>query len=252
MLKNLKTIAEVTTENLEEVKTIAQNLLAESEKEESVEKKNDIESDLEQVINYYRYLSKDAMMKEAVESGDPMKYAINTYFYPIIRVKETKDKTTKETVRSIVDAGASIDLGELNTKLHGIGHDPNWIFMVEKFNFYLTVRAAKRVGATIDSDAYILKDISRQIDLGKNPVSNTNLLKTLQTIVTAMLGDGYKALSHDVNYLVDCYASDNKKTKNSIKLADHKTLRTYMKKVCYRILNNQKGYIAESKEIKTK
>ena len=51
-------------------------------------------------------------------------------------------------------------------------------------------------------------------------------------------------------YLVDVYSNDNKKSKTGITAANHKTLRNYLKKVCYRILTNGTGYDVESKEIK--
>ena len=141
----------------------------------------------------------------------------------------------------------------MHKRLEGIGADSKWIYACEKFNFYLTLRAAERVGATVKSDAFALQEISKEISLGKNPCSNTQLLKTLQKLVDMMLGEGVgKCTSHDVHYLVDCYANDNKKSKTGITLANHKTLRNYMKKICYRVLTNGTGYDVDQREIKDK
>lgn len=242
----------LTTTNLAEIRAIAEDLLEKSENSESVAEKKTLDEDLEQAIGYFKNTSKAASYAAAKASGDPMKYAVREFFYPVIKVKEDKDKESGIITRSIVDAVAPIDLGDMHKKLNGIGADKNWLYMAEKLNYYLTIRAAQRVGANIKHDSMTMKDISREIDLGKNPCSNTNMLRTLQAIITAMLGEGFKATSHDVNYLIDVYANDVKKSKTAISAANHRTLRGYLKKVCYRILNNLKGYDVEQREIKEK
>ena len=242
----------VTTTNLAEIKAIAEDLLTKSEEAETVTAKKEFDDDLDYVVGYYKSLSKAAAYTAAKDSGDPMKYAIREFYYPAIKVKETKDKDTGISIRSVEDAIAPIDLGDMHKKLGGIGADKNWLYKAEKLNYYLTIRAAQRVGATVKHESMTMKEISKEIDLGKNPCSNTNMLKTLQAIVTAMLGDGYKATSHDVNYLIDVYANDVKKSKTSISAANHATLRGYLKKVCYRILSGRKGYDVEQREIREK
>lgn len=241
---------ELKTTNLEEIRAIAEELLEKSEASEDVAEKRAIDTDLEQCVNYYTAVSKEACYDAAKKSGDPMKFAIIEFFFPIIKVKENKDKETNIVTRSIVDAVKPIDLGDLHKKLGGIGTDTKWIYLAEKMNYFLTVRAADRVGATVKNDSFRMNEIARAIDMGKTPCSNTNLLKTLQSVITAMLGEEYKATSHDVNYLVDVYSNDNKKSKTGLTAANHKTLRNYLKKVCYRILTNGTGYELEQKEIK--
>lgn len=243
---------ELKTTNLEEIKAIAEEMLEKAEAAESVEERRIAEDDLEQTVNYYTSVSKGKVYAEIKASDDPMKAAILRFFFPTIKVKEQKDKDTKLVIRSIVDAEKPIDLADLHKKIGGIGADPKWLYAGEKFNYHLTIRAAERVGATVKSDAFVMNDIAHQIELGKNPCSNTQMLKTLQGIIDMMLGEGFKATSHDVNYLVDCYANDNKKSKSSITLANHKTLRGYLKKICYRILTNGSGYDVEQREIKEK
>lgn len=241
----------LTTTNLEKIKKTAEELLEKSENAESVDEKKSIDADLEQAVNYYTAVSKSNCYKNAKKSGNPMHYAVKQFSYPSIRVKETIDKDTKMVVRSIVDTEKPIDLVDMNTKIDGgIGADKKWFYVIQKLNYYLTIRAAKRVGATVKSDAFVMNDIARAYEMGKDPCSNTQMLKTLQDIVDKMLGEGYNAISHDVNYLLDCYANDNKKSKTSITLANHKTLAGYLKKICYRILTDGKGYDVIQKEIK--
>ena len=237
---------------LEELRAKAEELLEKADSAETIEQARKLNVELDETVNEYTAESKKICYAKCEESGNPMKTAIEEFFFPSIRVKVTEDKETGAILRSIQDCVKPIDLGNLHKKLGGIGADKKWIYVVEKLNYLLTVRAAQRVGATIKSDAYVMDEISKAIDMGKNPLSNTNILKTLQVVITAMLGEEYKATSHDVNYLIDVYANDNKKSKTSITAANHATLRGYLKKVCYRILTNGKGYDVETREIKEK
>lgn len=237
---------------LAEVKAMAEDYLAKANSAEKSEDKAEFEDAMTQCINQYAFISKNACYDAAKASGDPMQYACTEFFFPVIRMKETRDKDSDVIIRSITDAVKPIDIGDMHKALNGIGHDTNWIHDAEKFNYYLCIRAAERVGATIKNDSYRMSEIARQRSLGKNPCSNTNLLKTLQLIITEMLGEGYKVTSHDVNYLVDVYSNDNKKSKTAITAANHKTLRNYLKKVCYRVITDGKGYDVEAKEIKDK
>lgn len=234
----------------EPVKIIAGILLGLWVNAKTVNARDDYYNKLEQVINYYTTISKGECYKAAKESGSPMHYAVKTFFFPAIKIGKSEDKETHIVTYSIDEFEKPIDLGDMHKQLGGIGHDTNWIYTVEQLNYYLTIRAAERVGATVKIESFRMNDIARERSLGKNPCSNTNMLKTLQLIVTEMLGEGYKATSHDVNYLIDVYANDNKKSKTSITAANHKTLRNYLKKVCYRVLTNGTGYDVDQKEIK--
>lgn len=242
---------EIKTTDLAEIKVIAQQQLELAENADSVSDKAKFESNLEEVIAYYGSISKAACYAAIRKTEDPMKSAILQFSYPTIKVKETRDKDTKIVVRSIEDAEKPIDLGDLYKRCEGnLGADRNWIYSAEKLNYHLTLRAAERVNATVKSDSFYMNKLSREIDLGKNPCSNTQLLKTLNLVIAQMIGEEFKGNSHDVNYLIDVYANDNKKSKTGITAANHKTLRNYLKKICYRILTGGTGYDVEQREIK--
>lgn len=241
-----------TNETMEEVKAMAEAFLEKADNAELAQDKANNEAAIEQCINRYKFLSKTACYAEAKASGDPMSYACTRFFYPVIRLKETRDKDSGIIIRSIIDAESPIDLGDIHKKLGGIGHDTNWIYTAEKFNFYMTARVAKDLNAKLNMDAYQMNKISHERELGVDPCSNSQLLKTLQTIVTEMLGEEYKATSHDVKYIIYVYAKDNRKTKNGVSVANHKTFRGFLQKVCWRILTGSDHYDVESKEIKMK
>lgn len=241
---------EIKTTDLAEIKVIAEQQLELADNAENVADKAKFESNLEEAVAYFASVSKAQCYAALRKAEDPMKAAILQFNYPTIKVKEVRDKDTKNITRSIVDAEKPIDLGDLYKRFEGIGADPKWIYTAEKFNYHLTIRAAERVNATIKNDSFYMNQIAKEIDLGKNPCSNTQLLKTLNIVIGQMIGEEFKGNSHDVNYLIDVYANDNKKSKTGITAANHKTLRNYLKKVCYRILTGRTGYDVDQREIK--
>ena len=114
----------------------------------------------------------------------------------------------------------------------------------------LTAQKAQDLGLDpkVVNDSFAMSNIAREIDLGKSPTSKTNILKTLQSIITAMLGEGYKATSHDVNFLMSTYSKKNRKAL-TVTTANHKTLRGLLAEICHRIVTD-KQYAVDYKAVK--
>ena len=192
-------------------------------------------------INEYTATVRDMCFEECKATDDPMLAAVKTLSYVTIGVKDEQKGDDKVPVRVIVDKERQIDLLKLDKFCGGIGADPNWMHVAQKMNFLLTAQKAKDLGldpAKVN-DSYAMSEIARQFEMGKNPTSKTNLLKTLQMVVTAMVGDGYKATSHDVNFLLSVYSKKNRK-------ANHRNFRGYVMEVCHRIVTG-KSYELEYK-----
>ena len=198
-------------------------------------------------INEYTATVRDMCFEECKATDDPMLAAVKTLSYVTIGVKDEQKGDDKVPVRVIVDKERQIDLLKLDKFCGGIGADPNWMHVAQKMNFLLTAQKAKDLGldpAKVN-DSYAMSEIARQFEMGKNPTSKTNLLKTLQMVVTAMVGDGYKATSHDVNFLLSVYSKKNRKAL-TVSCANHRNFRGYVMEVCYRIVTG-KSYELEYK-----
>ena len=198
-------------------------------------------------INEYTATVRDMCFEECKATDDPMLAAVKTLSYVTIGVKDEQKGDDKVPVRVIVDKERQIDLLKLDKFCGGIGADPNWMHVAQKMNFLLTAQKAKDLGldpAKVN-DSYAMSEIARQFEMGKNPNSKTNLLKTLQMVVTAMVGDGYKATSHDVNFLLSVYSKKNRKAL-TVSCANHRNFRGYVMEVCHRIVTN-KSYELEYK-----
>lgn len=198
-------------------------------------------------INEYTATVRDMCFEACKAAEDPMLEAVKTLSYVTIGVKDEQKGEDKVPVRVIVDKERQIDLLKLDKYCGGIGSDPNWMHVAQKMNFLLTAQKARDLGldpAKVN-DSYAMSEIARQFDMGKNPTSKTNLLRTLQMVVTAMVGEGYKATSHDVNFLLSVYSKKNRKAL-TVSCANHRNFRGYVMEVCHRIVTG-KSYELEYK-----
>ena len=210
-------------------------------------------------IKEYTQIARDITFDEILEAENPMVEAVRRLTFESIAAKNEKrdfNETEKIPVLTIVTVNKNIDVLKLHNYAKKIGYgnigkEKNWDYLVQKFNFLLTVQTAVDIGVNPKEikDCYDIAAIARDIDMGKTPTSKTNILKTLQMVVTAMLGDGYKVTSHDVNFLLKIY---NKKGKSALSVvcANHRFMRQYICEICHRVVTDGK-YEAVYKKAKT-
>ena len=211
----------------------------------------ELEEKIEKAVNEYTATVRTACFQTCKESADPMLTAIKMLYFTTIAVKDERvGEDNKILVKSIIDRDKQIDLIALDKYCGGIGKEPNWKHVIQKFNYIMTADRCKELG--IDpkevNDSYLMSEIARDYDLGKNPASKTNLLKTLNLIVKAMIGDEYKALSHDVAFLSMVYSRKNRKAL-TVSMANHSQLTKYLAEVCHRVVTG-KQYNADYKRRK--
>lgn len=211
-----------------------------------------INTEMEEVVNEYTGRVRKEVFDAIAEKENPMMVAIEMLTYPTIRMRDTKQGEEKIPVRLIEDIERPIDLLKLHKHVggNGIGADKNWAYVIEKLNFLMTAQKAQDLGVNPKSvsDTYAMSEISRAIDMGKTPTSKTNILKTLNMVVQAMIGEEYKATSHDVNFLMSVYSRKNRKAL-TVTCANHKYMRQYMAEICHRIVLG-KTYEVDFKQIK--
>ena len=197
----------------------------------------DINTDLDKIIDEYAGIARSLTYWDCKEAEDPMRFAVEKLTYEIISTKDEKREGVSVLVRTIVKKDKAIDLRNLHEFLNGIGKDTKWIWMVEKLNCLLTAQKAVDLGINPKevNDSFAMADIAKEIDLGKTPTSRTNLLRTLNMVVTAMIGKEFKATSHDVAYLMTVYAKKNRKAL-TVTCANHKALTGIMAEICHRII----------------
>lgn len=211
-----------------------------------------LDAEITEAINEYTGIVRDMCFEECKQSADPMLAAVRMLSFITIGVKDATEGDDKVPVRSVIEKERQIDLLKLHKYCDGIGADHNWLYMVEKFNLLLTAQKAVDLG--IDpkaiNDSYAMSEIARGFDMGKNPTSKTNILKTLRAIIAAMLGEEFanKATSHDVNFLMSVYSRKSRKAL-TVTCANHKYMRGYVMEICHRIVTD-KAYEVDYKKAK--
>ena len=203
-------------------------------------------------VNEYTANARNMCFDGCKSTDDPMLTAVTVLTFKTIGIKDEKKDDEKIPVRVIVDKEKPIDLLKLHQHCGEIGANKNWCHIAQKMNFLLTAQKCVDLGIDPEAvnDSYSMSEIARDFDMGKNPTSKTNLLRTLQTIITAMLGDGYKATSHDVNFLLSIYSKKNRKAL-TVTCANHKYFRNYLAEICHRIVT-KKSYEVDFRAKKDK
>ena len=190
-------------------------------------------------VNEYTATVRDMCFEDCKNTDNPMLTAVTTLSYVTIGVKDEQKGDDKVPVRAIVDKERQIDLLKLST--YESDEEIKPVFVSRMPNHKVT-GAAHAVDLGINpkavNDSYAMSEIAREFDMGKNPVSKTNLLKTLQTVITAMLGEQYKATSHDVNFLMSVYSKKNRKAL-TVTCSNHRYFRNYLAEVCHRIVTGK-------------
>lgn len=209
-----------------------------------------IAAQITETVNEYTGMVRKQAFDECLASPNPMIAAVSKLEFTTIGAKDVVEDGASVAVKQIVEKKRPIVLADLHKRAKGgIGADPNWIYMTEQLNKLLTARVATEITRKEDieavvkeiDDSFAMSEIAKSIKFttgtksDPNPVSNTNLLKTLQAIVTAMLGEGFKATSHDVAFLTWVYS---KKGKSALHIACSNTrfLQQYIAEICHRIL----------------
>lgn len=255
-----KTINEkLKGKTLEEIKAIIIALNEAVCKAGTVDKRNEIEDELDEHIGYYNNAQKTACYTKCKKAKYPMRKAVETFFYPTIRIKETVDKKAEipVIVRTVVESEKAIDLLDFDKQcdLHG-----EWKYSIQKFNRYMTADVAKGINDDLDLTNFHIAEAAKKIDMGKTPLSKRQVISTIQGIVNAMLGEDYKAdpeypkafnvNQYDWRYLTEGYSRINNKTKGGLKASNHKALTFIFMNIAYRVLMGEKGYHLQQKEIK--
>lgn len=238
-------MAKTTTEKLAEYRKKAEGLAEKYNRQILAGKYEDAlktDKTMREVVGDYAKEQMDSTFQYCRAADDPMYEACKILRYPIIRIKDERVEDSEQTIRVIVDAEKQIDLGRLHKFCNpvGIGHDKNWIFKLEKFNMLMTAQVATDLGINPKeiNDSYAMSDISKAIDLGKNPTSNTNMLKNLTAIIQDMIGPDYKPISRDVKFLQYVYGKKGKSAL-SVVCANHRYMRNYVMEICHRLITGK-------------
>ena len=242
------TIEEIMTK-MEEFRVSAEENVRkynENAQEGNLKEANKAMEDIKDNIKDYTGLAQQKCFIECCAVDNPlaiMLEAVRRLKFETIAVKLTKPEegsAISVEIASIVPTEKPIDLVKLN-KYHegGIGVDAKWPYMVEKLGCLLAARQGMKLGIkdlkTIN-DSYFMSTVAKELDMGKTPTSNTQLLNVLQSVISAMVGTEYKASSHDVEFLKAVFTKKDSKRALVVACSKNKALVSYMAEICHKLL----------------
>lgn len=203
------------------------------------------EAELKELETQYAELKTTDVFDEVGDEENPIKAAIIKYWYPVLSHKNIREDGKLVKFELIEDKMRQIDLVKL-AKYCNIKAD--WQYAIEKFNQLLTLRAANELKLTKKEiekicNSFYMNKLSREVELGGTPDSNTQICKQLQKIVDDMVfeddGKGknkYKVNNHDVAYLLMCYTKKNNKKSLTVSTAKHSVVHRLIMDIEHRVV----------------
>lgn len=217
-----------------------------------------VDSELIKLVKEHNRLAKLNHMNILRAKESPLMAAISNPTYTGLRMADKVNKESEISTREASDVTYAVDILALHKHCEGkTGIDPTWVNMIEKLNFLLTVRGVSEKISDKDAlakklrelnSSYAMNEIASNVEMGKSVASNKALLAAVGQVIAAMIGEEYKPLTHDVNYLLQVYTSENKRELGGVKFASHKDMARYMLAICRRVVLG----VAYSDKYKTK
>lgn len=224
-------------------------------REDNAEGIRKAENDFDKHSQDYKIIARHIVYDDCGKAENAIVEAAKTLTYKYLSKKDTTIK--KRKVRTLVERTEVIDLYDMDEYLEGIGLDGIWTDMAQRLNYALTLRVAIDLGNKPDTPEYkeilnkyrmteAAKAIRLEIEQGKTPFSNTQLLKTLEKIFMAMVGDSYKPKQIDVAFLREALTK-RKKDGCTIQCTNHREFYRILLEVCHRMITDKTHYNVSAK-----
>ena len=184
------------------------------------------------------------------KAENPMLEAAKVLGFQTLAVKDEKEKDaagkeTGKTIKVVRPVTKRIDPLRLHkTANEGIGADKLWYCKVERLNMLFTAATAIEINAVDTSgnkldlkairDTTAMSDAARKITMKgeDNPSNDDIMLEDVQSVIDAMLGEGYKATPCMVKYLRSVHEKGGRASM-SVVCSNERSMRQYMLDVCH-------------------
>lgn len=224
----------------------------------STNKHNDIvakQSELAESIAAHNKLVTTKLFLELSAEDNTMLSAIKMMTYNVLKSTSTKNKDTGVVTYSVENTTAYINLEDLDlfcrSREKKIASNDFFVSRIEKFAQLVSLRVCTDLKLDVAKikKSYYISTVARDIDLGKTPTSNTQMLKQLQMVLDAIIyvddngKNKYKVSSHDVEFIRSTMTRHGKAAQ-SVSLPKVSTMLTLVLEVANRVVEN-KHYTAE-------
>lgn len=165
--------------------------------------------------------------------------AIQLHHFTTIGHKKTTDEGRMTGVEK-ADRTVQVDLGKF---CEVRGFDMGWYYEVQALNKRLTLRVAESIGVPASEmkeidGSYNMNRLAEEIDLGKTPTSDTQVVKHMQKILDMLSPDEGRVNKYDLAYIMATYTKRNNKALLRVQCSKHGVLLSLLTDVFYRISTN--------------
>ena len=194
-----------------------------------------LDKEMTEKVKEYTGMAEAACFAELKKADNVMLAAVKKMTFETLKiVDETNDDDS--TTRTLVTAVKDIDPLRLHRKTDdGIGNDKNWWAMVERLNMLFTCEAATKLDLDPKTvrDNIAMSESAAKLTLTEDEADTDELLlKDIQSVVNAMLGEGYEVPTVALNYLRAVHQKSGREAM-SVVCSTHKGMRQYMMNVCH-------------------
>jgi len=213
---------------------------------------------------YYTKLAKESI----ANNENAMKKIITNASFNTKILTTVNDEVTKVPMSvSLTDRPVRIDIASFdrvymkNSANKGSAAvDARWLSACQKLNQLFCLQQAKTIGMeqSIIDKTYYLRDKAREIEIGKNPISNSKLLGAVQDVVNMIIyekneetgNNTYKATSHDVGYLKSVYSKISSKNELSVTVMNDRRFLDALVRMMKRVITDGSYGVDGYREIK--
>ena len=195
----------------------------------------DVESKLQELINIEKEF-RSIRESEVFAGLSDTHQAIELHHFETISHKKTTDEGRMTGVEK-ANRTVQIDLKKF-CEVKGFSLD--WFYELQALNKRLTLRVAEGIGVSaaemkrID-DSYNMDKLASEIQLGKTPTSDTQVVKHMQRVMDLLSPGEGKVNGHDLGYVMACYTKRNNRAALRVQCSKHTLLMSLMGDVFYRI-----------------
>lgn len=199
------------------------------------------ETEVKDLTERYRTQAQNDLFEKCAAAEKPLYEAIKAGFYTVVRPRMDREDG-EITGMSLTTAERQIDLLSLFRHLQ---LDRTWLGHIDRLGMLLCKRVVSDVAGSAQNveRTYRLSNNGKKCDMKGDPMSNSGLLKLLQTTVDAIYfeddGTGKNVLkvnNKDVKYLLHCYAGHSGKL--ALRTANTGTLTRLIAEIMYRVVND--------------
>ena len=111
---------------------------------------------------------------------------------------------------------------------------------LQSLNKRLTVKVARSLGVGPTelrkiNDSYTMSELAKEIELGKTPDSNSQVIKHMQKVLDLLDEGCGKVNNYDLGYVMSTYTKRNSKRALSVSCSKHTVLQTILLDVFHRV-----------------